>query len=1074
MIKNEIRSLRKNKILLVVVIAIIAIPFIYAGLFLKSMWDPYGNLKNLPVAVVNEDSPVEYEGKKLNIGEEMVENLRESDALDFRFMDAGQAQKGLADGSWYMVITIPENFSRNAATLLDEKPEKMELTFETNPGTNYIASKMGESAAEKLCEETASQVTETYTKILFEQLASVEDGIREAADGSRELADGISTAAGGSIELKENLRKLADSTLTFSDGAGQLTKGLKEYTGGVESVKEGASRLNTGTETMKEKIPELTEGIHRLQQGTETYTGGVAALDAQSKQLLDGSVKMNEGAEQLTEGLDTAENGTAQYVRAVDAFAENAVRYAMGTKQLADGAAQLEDLENLRQISEGISRLNASVTEGENSLKSGTRQLEDGLGNLYEQLQRISEETSDSSIREFAENMEKTRTGAQDAGEAVTQISMEMDGMADDLSQYAALVASAQSSLTDMTAQMESARTSAAATAESMKETVGSCAEDADSKIESANRQVQSARETMASAASSLENIYGQLAAQGTVSQDTLDALSQTVTFMNTAAGNLQEISGIDQSSYLGSVQEAYENISGTLDQWEAADAGVSGQLEQAAVHLNGAADLLTEKGDSIKAQAENMAKTAGQMKIAARTDLGSLPDTLRSLTGAAGKLYEGACQVSSGVNTTSEKLTELETATSGFPAAAQGVKSLEEGFETLTSGNEALLAGAKGLNKAGADLDDGLRAAVSGGDTLAEGMRSLDGGVRAYTGGVSLLARNSAALTGGTRQLLEGSDELISGMDSFADGTESLYEGVSRLTQNSGQLTEGAKLLADGSEQIQTGAGRLYQGSEELDAGMQELMEGSETLAAALEDGAGDLNGQEFSEETISMFASPLEAKEKKITNVENNGHGMAPYMMSVGLWVGCLAFCLMYPLTQYTGRLKSGFSWWASKAVVLYPVAVLQGILLIVLLHVADGFQPARMMETICFACLTAVSFTSIMYFFNITLGKVGSFLMLIFMVIQLSGSAGTYPVEISPPFVSRIHAFLPFTCTVDAFRSAISGGESILPSVIPLVVLTLVFTGLTILQFQHMARCRKTGKKLLIDWMEEKGLA
>lgn len=615
----------------------------------------------------------------------------------------------------------------------------------------------------------------------------------------------------------------------------------------------------------------------------------------------------------MTEGLDTAENGTAQYVRAVDAFAENAVRYAMGTKQLADGAAQLEDLENLRQISEGISRLNASVTEGENSLKSGTRQLEDGLGNLYEQLQRISEETSDSSIREFAEKMEKTRTGAQDAGEAVTQISMEMDGMADDLSQYAALIASAQSSLTDMTAQMESAR-----------------------------------------------------------------------------------------------------------------------------------------------------------------TDLGSLPDTLLSLTGAAGKLYEGACQVSSGVNTTSEKLTELETATSGFPAAAQGVKSLEEGFETLTSGNEALLAGAKGLNKAGADLDDGLRAAVSGGDTLAEGMRSLDGGVRAYTGGVSLLARNSAALTGGTRQLLEGSDELISGMDSFAGGTESLYEGVSRLTQNSGQLTEGAKLLADGSEQIQTGAGRLYQGSEELDAGMQELMEGSETLAAALEDGVGDLNGQEFSEETISMFASPLEAKEKKITNVENNGHGMAPYMMSVGLWVGCLAFCLMYPLTQYTGRLKSGFSWWASKAVVLYPVAVLQGILLIVLLHVADGFQPARMMETICFACLTAVSFTSIMYFFNITLGKVGSFLMLIFMVIQLSGSAGTYPVEISPPFVSRIHAFLPFTCTVDAFRSAISGGESILPSVIPLVVLTLVFTGLTILQFQHMARCRKTGKKLLIDWMEEKGLA
>ena len=92
-------------------------------------------------------------------------------------------------------------------------------------------------------------------------------------------------------------------------------------------------------------------------------------------------------------------------------------------------------------------------------------------------------------------------------------------------------------------------------------------------------------------------------------------------------------------------------------------------------------------------------------------------------------------------------------------------------------------------------------------------------------------------------------------------------------------------------------------------------------------------------------------------MTTVENNGHAMAPYMMSVGLWVGCLAFCLMYPLTEYKGKLKSGFAWWASKASVLYPVAVLQGILLIVLLHLIDGFTPAEMMKTVLFSCLASV---------------------------------------------------------------------------------------------------------------------
>ena len=195
---------------------------------------------------------------------------------------------------------------------------------------------------------------------------------------------------------------------------------------------------------------------------------------------------------------------------------------------------------------------------------------------------------------------------------------------------------------------------------------------------------------------------------------------------------------------------------------------------------------------------------------------------------------------------------------------------------------------------------------------------------------------------------------------------------------------------------------------------------------------------------------------------------------MMSVGLWVGCLAFCLMYPLTKYTGKLKSGLAWWGSKASVLYPIAVLQGLILIWLLHIIDGFTPAKMAETILLSCLTAVAFTSIMYFFNLTLGKIGSFLMLIFMVVQLSGSAGTYPVEISPAFVADIHAWLPFTYTVNAFRNTISGGGSIRTAVILLILLTTVFTTLTILVFHRMSRRRKNNQTLFIDWLEEKGLA
>ena len=114
------------------------------------------------------------------------------------------------------------------------------------------------------------------------------------------------------------------------------------------------------------------------------------------------------------------------------------------------------------------------------------------------------------------------------------------------------------------------------------------------------------------------------------------------------------------------------------------------------------------------------------------------------------------------------------------------------------------------------------------------------------------------------------------------------------------------------------------------------------------------------------------------------------------------------------------------------------------------------------------------SVMYFFTSLLGRVGSFLMLIFMVIQLAGSVGTYPYELSGSFVPYLHGWVPFTYTVKAFRSAISGGGSIRGCLIFLLILFLVFTGLTILEFTVRARKMQEGKNTWMVWLEERGLA
>lgn len=83
-----------------------------------------------------------------------------------------------------MVITIPQDFSANAATLTDDQPKQMELNYETNPGTNYIASKLSETAMKEIQASVREEVTKTYAETMFDQLTEVGDGMQEAADGA--------------------------------------------------------------------------------------------------------------------------------------------------------------------------------------------------------------------------------------------------------------------------------------------------------------------------------------------------------------------------------------------------------------------------------------------------------------------------------------------------------------------------------------------------------------------------------------------------------------------------------------------------------------------------------------------------------------------------------------------------------------------------------------------------------------------------------------------------------------------------------------------------------------------------
>lgn len=905
MVKQEWKSLWRNKILMIVLVFIIAIPAIYTTLFLGSMWDPYGKLDELPVAVVNLDEPVEYEGETLNVGQKLVDKLKEDGSLCFNFTDADQAERGLKNGTYYMVITVPKNFSENATTLMDTVPKKMELDYKTNPGTNYIAMKMSETALEKIKTSVAQEVTKTYAETIFDKISEAGDGMKDAADGAGEIYDGTEKLSDGNKTISDNLKTLSEGTLTFKDGTSELKVGLSSYLDGVNQLSDGSTTLANGATSLLTGALKLNDGANSLSDGTKTLTSGTATLESGAKTL-------ESGLKTYTDGVKQANDGAA-------ALNSNSVALTSGAQQLTAGNEQLSS--GSAQILGGLNQMSSTVKSGLPSEDKIT-ELSGGL------------DTYSAAIGQMNDDLQNTSLPTEE-----------------DLANLNAVKTDLTNSLTN--------------------------------------------------AGDNAKSLYV-LAAQLQASGD-LQTAAQVKEIADSLAANVT--TAANDATAIGAV---FEQVTPSLSKVTELKSGVAQLNENKELVLGGA-------------------KTA------------------------VSGMYSGLANVSYALDT--QIIPGMSTLDGGISQVSDGAKSLSSGLTSYTSGVAQVGSGLTQLNDNSAQLNSGASRLSSGASQLSSGAKSLDSGAD---------------------ELKSGTNQLADGTKTLDDGTKTLTSGFATLTANNSKLTSGANQLADGAVTLNDGAGQLYDGSITLGNGLSDLKDGANTLKTGLEDGQKTIDENKGDDAVYEMISSPVKSNETKISNVENNGHAMAAYMMCVGLWVLCIAFCIMYPLTEHHGTIKSGFSWWLSKAGIAYLVALVAAYAMIGSLQLFLHFEPTELLNTFLVAGITAIAFMSILYFFNVWLGKVGSFLMLIFMVVQLAGSAGTYPIEISGDFVATIHKWLPFSYAVDAFRGTISGNGNILEVTIVLLSIAIIFTLLTIMMFNIRAKMIKNNKKGLYDFIEKCGLA
>ena len=830
MIKQEWKNILKNHWIQIVLVALILIPSIYTVVFLGSMWDPYGNSGDLPVAVVNRDKAVEYNDKKLDVGDQLVKKLKDNDSLDFHFVNSKEANKGLKNGDYYMVITIPSNFSKNATTLLDKNPKKMVLNYTTNPGTNYVASKMDDSAIAKIKAEVSASVTKTYAETIFSSIGTMSDGFAEASDGTQQLSDGMTQLEDGNKTISDNLKVLASSSLTFKDGTNTLTKGLKSYTDGVVTVNNGIYQLKDGVGTLGSATPTLAKGINDL----------------------------NTGARTLSKGVND---------------------YTAGVSQAAEGANQL--VANNTTLNEGVS----SLGKGVQSLAEGNQQVVDG-------------------VKKLQQNLETSKQKMVASQDSLTQLSKGKKS----LDSYATLIKTLNSNAASLNNQ------------------------------------------GLTAYAEQLTKIANTLLLNG-MTREQIDRC--TIPNVFSLANYLPE--------------SAYPN-------------GIDSYMDSVATYTTGADTAITTLSSSTK---------------------DSLTDLDAALNG--GTLTDG---------------TEIPT-------------GLLKGTQTVQAGLNEVNAKVNGGTYATVVNNKAVNVTVDSKDTLVSG-------VQAYTAGVSSLQEGLSTITGNNTTLTSGATALAT--------------GTSTLVSNNSTLLNGANQLASGAGQISDGAGQLAAGSDTLGEGIESAADGVNTLNDALKSGAEE-SKIDSTDKTTDMVATPVETSHKEISKVENNGHAMAPYMMSVGLYVTCLAFALMYPIRHGIKKAENAWKYWASKATVMYTVSTLAAIVMVTALRLINGFEPVNLGLTYLLAILVSAAFMSLVMLLSLTTGFIGDFLLLVFMIVNLGGSAGTYPLDTGPAIYKAIHKFVPYTYSVDGFRKTISmTAPSISVEIAVFAGILIVCSLLTVVYFKY----------------------
>lgn len=456
--------MKKEKIFTIIIfMVVLLIPLIYSFFYLKSYWNPYGNLSDMKIAVVNLDS-----GKDgSNEGNEFVKSLKESDTFNIQEVSETEAEDGMKKGDYYATIKIPENFTECLKSASSEDKQIATVTYSPNQATNYLATQIVNSAVKTIQLNLQSKVDKEIIAELSNKLnevpnslqtisdgadsilngaESLDSGIKQISDGTNQLSSsysefnaGVQSAYSGSENLQNGIAQVSSGVANLQDGSKNLDGAIDQINSGIDGMSangaESVTALVTGVNSLNENAGKLnsyaTDGANlskSLATDVNVYVGSVNAMQQELQALLTNSTVSSEEVKNvlakysptLSEKSSIAETSKklAQNDGVASAYASGVYKGTSELLQKSSGLTQMfQGVQGLKSALAEVKKGTTTLKNGTNTLANGTQTLANGSATLTSGLAKLN-----SSSNQIDNAIKTINTGVSSASDGSTQL----------------------------------------------------------------------------------------------------------------------------------------------------------------------------------------------------------------------------------------------------------------------------------------------------------------------------------------------------------------------------------------------------------------------------------------------------------------------------------------------------------------------------------------------------------------------------------------------------------------------------------------------------------------------------